>query len=68
MHIKKMVFTKAEMDTEFSSPTFNNTYSVFGVRQQQRAFYFLMLGYVLAVVCFVSEIIGICVGRCLFCV
>ena len=56
MHIKKIVFTKAEMDTEFSSPTFDDTYSVFGVRQLQTALHFLMLGYVLAVVCFVTEI------------
>jgi hypothetical protein len=56
MHIKKRGFAKAKIETEFNSPTFKDTYSVFGVRQLQTAFYFLMLGYELAVVCFVTEI------------
>jgi hypothetical protein len=55
IHIKKRGFTKAKIETEFSSPTFHDTYSVFGVRQLQTAFYLLMLGYVLAGVCFVTE-------------
>jgi hypothetical protein len=54
MHIKKRGFTKAKIETEFSSPTFTDTYCA--IRQLQTTFCLLMLGYVLAVACFVTEI------------
>jgi hypothetical protein len=41
-------------------PVFDDTYTVFGIRHLQIAFYLLMLGYVLAVVCFVTEIMWHC--------
>jgi hypothetical protein len=56
IHINKKGFTKEKIDTEFSSPNFHVTYSVFGVRELQIVFCLLMLGYVLAGVCFVTEI------------
>jgi hypothetical protein len=56
MHIKKRAFEKAKIQTEFNFPSSDDKYSVFGVSQLQTAFYLLMLGYVLAVVCFVTEI------------
>jgi hypothetical protein len=56
MHITKRGFEKAEIQTEFNSPTSDDNYFVFRVSHLQTAFYFLMLGYVLAVVCFVTEI------------
>ena len=60
VHIKKRGFKETKIEPEVSSPTFDKTYSVFGFRQLQTAFYFLMLGYVLAVVCFVTKIIWCC--------
>jgi len=38
-------------------PPFDDTYTAFGVMHMQTAFYLLFLGYILTVVCFVSEIL-----------
>ena len=57
MHIKKWGFEKEKIQTEFNFPTSDDTYSAYGVIHLQTAFYLLMLGYVLAVVCFVTEIL-----------
>jgi len=56
MHIKKRVFEKEEIRTEFTNPSSDDKYFVLGVSHLQTVFYLLMLGYVLAVVCFVTEI------------
>ena len=56
MRITKRGFEKAEIQTEFNSATSDDNNFVFGVSHLQTAFYLLMLGYVLAVACFVTEI------------
>jgi hypothetical protein len=56
MHIKKTGFEKAKIQTEYNSPSSDDKYFVFGVSHLQTAFYVLILGYVLAVACFVTEI------------
>jgi len=56
MYIKKRGFEKAEIQTEFNYPIYDDKFFVSGVSHLQTAFYLLMLGYVLAVACFVSEI------------
>ena len=56
MHVKKMGFEKSTIEPENSSSTFDDTYCVFGFRQLQTAFYLLLLGYVLALACCVTEI------------
>jgi hypothetical protein len=55
-HIKKRDFSKEKIPCMPDGFAFDDTYTVFGIRHLQRAFYLLMLGYVLAVVCFVTEI------------
>jgi hypothetical protein len=57
MHKKKRGFAKTKIETEFKSSTVDDTQSVLGVRQVQTAFYFLMLGCVLALACFVTLIL-----------
>jgi hypothetical protein len=57
MYIKKRGLEKAKVQTTFNSPTSVGEYIVFGVRHLLTAFYLLLLGYLLAVVCFVTEII-----------
>jgi hypothetical protein len=56
VHIKNKGFSKAEMDSKYEFPTFDDTYSTISIGHLQTPFYLLMLGYVLAVVCFVTEI------------
>jgi hypothetical protein len=56
MHIKKKHFEKAKIQTQFNSANSDDNYFVSGVSHLQTAFYLLMLGYVLAVACFVTEI------------
>jgi len=48
---------KAKLDFKFKSPTFADTYYAINISHLQTAFYLLFLGYVMSVVCFVSEII-----------
>jgi hypothetical protein len=57
MHIKKMGFEKTKIQKEFNFLTANDKYSVYTVSHLQTAFCLLMLGYVLAVACFVTEIV-----------
>jgi hypothetical protein len=57
LHIKKMEFHKERI---LSIPDIlgpHDTYSAFGVSHLQTAFYLLMLGYLLAIACFVTEIV-----------
>jgi hypothetical protein len=56
MHIKKRSFDKLKIESKLDVPTFDDTYYTISIRHLQTAFYLLMLGYVLAVVCFVTEI------------
>jgi hypothetical protein len=56
MQIKKRSFVKEHVKTKFDFNIFDDTYSTINIRHLQAAFYFLILGYVLAVVCFVTEI------------
>jgi hypothetical protein len=55
-HIKKRDFPKEKILTMPDAFAFDDTYSVFGVRHLQTAFYTLMIGYVLAFACFVTEV------------
>jgi hypothetical protein len=59
LHIKKRSFEKLEMESRYVVPTFDDTYYVYAlnIRHLQTAFYMLMLGYVLAIACFVTEIV-----------
>jgi hypothetical protein len=56
MQIKKRGFVKENIQSKYDFNIFDDTYSAMNIRHLQTAFYFLMLGYVLAVVCFVTEI------------
>jgi hypothetical protein len=54
--IKKRVFDKGKMESKVSSYTLADSYSAISIRNLQTVFYLLVLGYVLAVFCFVTEI------------
>jgi hypothetical protein len=56
MQIKKRGFVKENVQTKIDFSMFDDTHSAMNIRHLQTAFYFLVLGYVLAVVCFVTEI------------
>jgi rhodanese-related sulfurtransferase len=56
MHIRDRLLNKAKIVSKLDIPTPADTYCAISIRQLQTAFYLLMLGYVLAVVCFVTEI------------
>ena len=56
MHIKKRAFNKLKMKSKFDVPTLADTYYATSITQLETAFYLLLLGYVLAAVCFVIEI------------
>jgi hypothetical protein len=56
MHIKERSFDKLKMESKLDVPTFADTYYVISIGHLQTAFYLLILGYVLAVGCFVSEL------------
>jgi hypothetical protein len=56
MHIREMEFQKSDKETEINFTTSDDNYFVFGVSHLLTAFYLLMLGYFLAVACFVTEI------------
>jgi len=60
MYIKKKELQKAKYETEYNFLSSDDNYFVFGVSHLQTAFYLLMLGYVLAVACFVTEIMWRC--------
>ena len=55
-HIKKRDFPKEKLLSMSDSFAFDDTYTVFGITHLQTAFYLLMIGYVLAFSCFVTEI------------
>jgi hypothetical protein len=59
-HIKKRNFPKEIILSMSDAFTFDDTYTVFGVRHLQTAFYLLLIGYVLAVACFGTEILWHC--------
>jgi hypothetical protein len=54
MHIKRTGFGQIKMESKLDIPTFADTYYAISIGQLQTAFYLLILGYVLAVVCFVT--------------
>jgi len=54
MHIKKRSFNTLKMESQLDIPTFADTYYAISITHLQTAFYLLMLGYVLAVACFVT--------------
>jgi len=56
MYTEKRGFDKLKIESKLDGHTFTDTYSAINIRQLQTAFYLLLLGYVLAVVCFVTEI------------
>jgi hypothetical protein len=56
MHIIDRILNEEKIDSKFVFPTPADTYCAISITHLQTAFYLLMLGYVLAVVCFVSEI------------
>jgi hypothetical protein len=60
MHIKKRSFDKLKIESKLDVPTSVDTYYVISIGHLQTAFYLLMLGYVLAVFCFVAEFMWHC--------
>ena len=56
MHISDRLINKAKIVSKLDIPTPADTYYAISITHLQTAFYLLMLGYVLAVVCFVAEI------------
>jgi hypothetical protein len=56
IHIRNMDLYKMKLALNFASPSSDDTYYAINVSHLQTAFYLLMLGYVLAVACFVSQI------------
>jgi hypothetical protein len=56
MHLKEKSFDKLKILSMLDGPNFDITYSPMSIIHLQTVFYFLMLGYVLAVVCFTTEI------------
>jgi hypothetical protein len=56
MHITERFFDELKMESKLDVHIFDDTYSPMNIIHLQTAFYLLMLGYVLAVVCFVTEI------------
>jgi hypothetical protein len=57
MHIKEGFLDKLKMESKLDIPTSADTYYAISIGHQQTTFYLLILGYVLVVVCFVTEII-----------
>ena len=60
MHIKKGGFDKQTPESIFNSLSFADTCTTISIRHLQAVFYLLMLGYILALVCFVAEIMWHC--------
>ena len=56
MHIKERSLDKLKIESKLDVHTFDDTYYSISIRHLQTSFYILMLGYVLAVACFVTEI------------
>jgi hypothetical protein len=55
--IKKRNFDKHKIKSRINSPTSIDVYSAINISHLQTVFYILMVGYVLALVCFVIEVI-----------
>jgi len=55
-HINQRDFHKEKLLSKLDAFAFEDTYTIFGITHLQTAFYLLMMGYVLAFVCIVSEI------------
>jgi hypothetical protein len=60
VHIKKKGFSEAKINSKYNSRTFDDTYTTINIVYLQMPFYLLMLGYVLAGACFVTEIMWHC--------
>jgi hypothetical protein len=56
MHIEKISYYKIKFNFQFNSSAFDNRYYDISVSHLETVFYLLMLGYVLALACFVTEI------------
>ena len=56
MHIRERLLNKEKTVLKLDIPTFSDTYYAINIRHVQTAFYLLMLGYAVAVACFVAEI------------
>jgi hypothetical protein len=56
VHKKKRSLDKLNVESKLDVPTFDDTYYAISVIHLQTAFYLLMLGYVWAGACFVTEI------------
>jgi hypothetical protein len=54
-HIMKRTFDKQEAESKFNSATFTDSYTTISISHLQTVFHLLLLGYVLAVACFVTE-------------
>jgi hypothetical protein len=59
-HMQKRTFYIQKSESKFNSPTFADTYIAISISHLQAVFYLLLLGYVLAVASFVSEIMWHC--------
>jgi hypothetical protein len=60
MHIKRKSFEKLKIESKLDVPTSYDTYYAINITHLQTAFYLLILGYVLDVACFVTEIMWQC--------
>ena len=56
VHIKEKVNDKEKLESKLDVPTFTDTYYAISISYLQTSFCLLILGYVLAVACFVTEI------------
>jgi hypothetical protein len=56
MHIQKQAFCKHKTELKFNSLTFADTYTAISISHLQTVFYLLLLGYMLALASFVTEI------------
>ena len=56
VHINGMGFSEAEIESKINLPTFDDTYTTISISHLQTVFCLLVLGSVLAVACFVTEI------------
>jgi hypothetical protein len=57
LHIKERGIDKEKLESKLDFSTFDDSYYAMNISHLQTAFYFLMLGYALALACFVIEII-----------
>jgi hypothetical protein len=55
LHIRNRELYKTELQIKYVSPTFADTYSATNITHLQMVFYLLLLGYAVAVACFVAE-------------